>query len=118
MLLFDFHRMAGARAFGAIERARARIVAVYMQAKAGAYQHVSRGAGAVGFEERLSTRELEVAEAVAMGLSNKQLAATLHISVRTVENHMRSIFEKLGVTTRTRLAAKLYGANGKPPARS
>jgi DNA-binding CsgD family transcriptional regulator len=111
-LLFDFHRTAGARDFGAIERARARIVAVYMQAKAG--QHVPPGAW-VGLEDRLSARELEVAEAVAMGLSNKQIAATLHISVRTVENHLRSIFEKLGVTTRTRLAAKLYGANGKPP---
>lgn len=115
-LLFDFHRTSAAREFGAIERARARIIAVYMQARAGVCQHVSPGA--VGLEQRLSARELEVAEAVAMGLSNKQLAATLHISVRTVENHMRSIFEKLGVTTRTRLAAKLYGSNGKPPAPS
>jgi DNA-binding NarL/FixJ family response regulator len=50
---------------------------------------------------------------VALGLSNKQIAATLDISVRTVENHMRSIFEKLGVTTRTRLAAKFYEATGR-----
>ena len=54
-----------------------------------------------------------MAEAVAHGLSNKQIATTLDISVRTVENHMRSIFDKLGVATRTRLAAKLYEASGK-----
>jgi DNA-binding CsgD family transcriptional regulator len=110
-LLFDFHRMAESREFGELERARARIVAVYMQAKAGACKHVAPGGCAPALDNRLSARELEVAEAVAMGLSNKQIAATLHISVRTVENHMRSIFYKLGVTTRTRLAAKLYEAS-------
>jgi DNA-binding NarL/FixJ family response regulator len=62
----------------------------------------------------LSARELEVAEAVALGLSNKEVAASLNISVRTVENHMRSIFAKLSVNTRTRLAAKLHGGIVRP----
>ena len=114
-LLFDFHRTAEYREFGELERARARIVAVYLQAKAGTCKPAEAGNAGAELDDRLSARELEVAEAVATGLSNKQIAATLRISVRTVENHMRSIFDKLGVTTRTRLAAKLFEANGKPP---
>lgn len=108
-LLFDFHRPAGSPAFGALERARARIVAVFLHAKVVARRNPSAG---TELDDRLSARETEVAEAVAHGLSNKQIAATLDISVRTVENHMRSIFDKLGVTTRTRLAARVHAANG------
>jgi DNA-binding CsgD family transcriptional regulator len=111
-LLFDFHRPAGAPDFGTLELARARIVAVFLHAKAVARNEQATSLPA-NFDDVLSARELEVAEAVALGLSNKQIAAMLDISVRTVENHMRSIFDKLGVTTRTSLAAKLYEATGK-----
>ena len=45
----------------------------------------------------LSGRETEVAAAVAGGLSNKQVADRPGISVRTVENHLRSIFAKCNV---------------------
>jgi DNA-binding CsgD family transcriptional regulator len=57
-------------------------------------------------DRHLSAREVEVAQAVATGLTNKEIGAALSISVRTVENHMRSIFSKLDISTRTRLAAK------------
>jgi DNA-binding CsgD family transcriptional regulator len=59
-------------------------------------------------DRRLSARELEVAEAVARGLTNKEVGEALNISVRTVENHLRSIFAKLKINTRTRLAARLH----------
>ena len=65
-------------------------------------------------DDQLSAREIEVAAAVALGMSNKEVAASLKISVRTVENHMRSIFAKLRVSTRTRLAAKLREASPRP----
>jgi DNA-binding NarL/FixJ family response regulator len=58
-------------------------------------------------DRHLSARELEVAETVALGLTNKEVGDALSISVRTVENHMRSIFAKLEINTRTRLAARL-----------
>lgn len=106
-LLFDFHRKAGSREFGALERARARIVALYLHARAGPSRS-GDGACTPVEDSQLSARELEVAEAVVAGLSNKQVASGLGISVRTVENHLRSIFSKLGVTTRTRLAARLH----------
>lgn len=44
---------------------------------------------------RLSTREREVLELVAEGLSNAAVSARLHVADRTVETHMRSIFAKL-----------------------
>jgi DNA-binding CsgD family transcriptional regulator len=113
-LLFDFHRPAESPEFGQLDRARTRAVAVYLHAKIRGRADAATASGASGLDAALSCRELEVAKAVAVGLSNKQIAATLNISVRTVENHLRSIFDKLGVTTRTRLAAKVHEAAGSP----
>jgi DNA-binding CsgD family transcriptional regulator len=106
----DFHRAGRSPQFGALERARARVVAAYLHAKTGAKRPVASPPSS-GAQPglALTSREAEVAEAVAMGLSNKQAAETLGISVRTVENHLRSIFAKCNVATRTRLAAKLRG---------
>ncbi|NMN98210.1 helix-turn-helix transcriptional regulator [Nocardiaceae bacterium YC2-7] len=53
----------------------------------------------------LTTREREVAELVADGMANRQIAAELVLSERTVETHVRSILAKLGLTNRTLIAA-------------
>lgn len=66
--------------------------------------------GAPVLHARLSAREQEIAAAAAAGLYNKQIANNLSISVRTVENHLRSIYAKVGVTTRTQLSAQIYAA--------
>lgn len=50
---------------------------------------------------QLSDRELQVLELAAQGASNKSISKTLFLSTRTVEAHMRSIFDKLGVSSRT-----------------
>jgi non-specific serine/threonine protein kinase len=52
----------------------------------------------------LSRREMEVAALVADGASNAQVAARLFISDRTVESHVASIFNKLGVDSRLQVA--------------
>ncbi|HEX2129810.1 MAG TPA: LuxR C-terminal-related transcriptional regulator [Solirubrobacterales bacterium] len=52
----------------------------------------------------LSQREAEVARLVAKGLSNKQIASTLQLSVRTVEDHVRHALAKTGLENRTQLA--------------
>jgi LuxR family maltose regulon positive regulatory protein len=48
----------------------------------------------------LSGREAEVLEAVAQGLTSGEIGAHLHLSRRTIEAHLRSIYRKIGVTTR------------------
>jgi NarL family two-component system response regulator LiaR len=52
-------------------------------------------------EAILSEREMEVLKLAAKGMSNKDLGEALGISIRTVEAHMRSIFNKLGVGSRS-----------------
>ncbi len=51
--------------------------------------------------ESLSKRELEVLLLLADGQDNHDIATTLGISVNTVEKHLRNIYNKLGVTSRT-----------------
>jgi non-specific serine/threonine protein kinase len=53
----------------------------------------------------LTPREHQVAELVAEGLTNRQIAARLVVSQRTAETHVENILAKLGFTTRTHLAA-------------
>ena len=53
----------------------------------------------------LTAREREVAELIAEGLTNRQIAARLVISTRTADTHVQHIFGKLGVTTRAQVAS-------------
>ena len=57
----------------------------------------------------LSRREREITGDVAEGLSNKQIARRRGVSVHTVENHLRAIFRKTGVNSRTKLALSTGG---------
>lgn len=59
------------------------------------------------FPEKLSKREEEVVQLVATGLSNKEIADKLFISVRTVKAHLTSIFSKTGFRDRLELAVKM-----------
>jgi len=58
------------------------------------------GPAQVGPWQPLSQREMEVLKIAAKGMSNKDISNTLFISERTVQAHMRSIFNKLGVGSR------------------
>jgi LuxR family maltose regulon positive regulatory protein len=58
---------------------------------------------------KLSPRELEVLGLVANGLSNHDIAQKLYISTATVKVHLRHIFEKLGVRSRTQAALHPLG---------
>ncbi len=53
----------------------------------------------------LSPRERDVLALIALGESNKEIAAALAIRPSTVKNYVESIFSKLGVHTRTAAAA-------------
>jgi DNA-binding NarL/FixJ family response regulator len=54
--------------------------------------------------ETLSNREQEVLTLLAEGFSNKQIAQHLYLSVRTVGNHLNSVYGKLDVHSRTEAA--------------
>jgi LuxR family transcriptional regulator, maltose regulon positive regulatory protein len=56
--------------------------------------------------EPLSTREQEVLELLAAGLSNSEIAERLVVTVGTVKTHMKSIYSKLGVHSRTQAIAR------------
>ncbi|MCZ4590011.1 LuxR C-terminal-related transcriptional regulator [Rhodococcus opacus] len=57
---------------------------------------------------RLTRRELEVAELLARGLSNREIAAALTISQRTAETHVEHILSKLSLENRTQAAAWVH----------
>lgn len=56
------------------------------------------------YDEPLTDRELEITELVADGLTNREVAEQLYISPNTVKVHLRNIFTKAGVSSRTELS--------------
>jgi len=56
--------------------------------------------------DRLTDREREVFDLLARGLTNKEIADALVITTNTVKRHLKAIFEKLEVHTRSAAAAK------------
>jgi predicted ATPase/DNA-binding CsgD family transcriptional regulator len=65
----------------------------------------AEGAAAGTDGKALTRREREIADLVADGLGNREIAERLYLSKRTVDSHMEHIFTKLGFTSRTQLAA-------------
>ncbi len=61
---------------------------------------------------RMTPREREVINLIAEGMSNKEIARTLHIATHTVKSHVRNIMEKLTLHTRLQIAAYAHGQRG------
>jgi DNA-binding NarL/FixJ family response regulator len=59
--------------------------------------------------EQLTERERQVLDLLAQGMTNKEIAETLVISTNTVKRHLKAIFEKLDIHTRSAAAAKAVG---------
>ena len=68
---------------------------------------LARIPGRTAASNELSVTEQRVAELVAEGLSNKEVAAKLFVSVRTVESNLSSVYAKLGLRSRSELAVRV-----------
>ncbi len=53
------------------------------------------------YPDRLTSREVNVLKLVSVGLTNRQIAQRLGLSSRTIDAHLRSIFGKIGVGSRS-----------------
>ncbi|WP_018490837.1 MULTISPECIES: LuxR C-terminal-related transcriptional regulator [unclassified Streptomyces] len=69
-----------------------------------------RPPGRPSHADQLSPREEEVAQLAVAGLTNREIAATLHLSPRTVEQHIAGAMRKTGALSRRDLAHRLGGA--------
>jgi DNA-binding NarL/FixJ family response regulator len=64
--------------------------------------------------DALTDRECEVAGLVATGITNREIAARLVLSEKTIERHLTRIFTKLGLSSRAALAAAVERARSRP----
>ena len=68
-----------------------------------------------GGVESLSRREREVAALVTARKTNREVAAELFLSEKTVESHLRNIFAKLGASSRVDVAREVERSGGVAP---
>lgn len=65
--------------------------------------------------DRLTPQERQIAAMLASGRTTRETAAALFLSPKTVEYHLRHVYQKLGVRSRTELAGVLAGVLARPP---
>ena len=90
-----------------LEGARSRFEALGARLwEARADEALARVGGRSASRTELSETERRVADVVALGLSNKEAAERLFMSVKTVESNLRRIYRKLGIRSRAELARR------------
>jgi DNA-binding NarL/FixJ family response regulator len=92
----------------AIRSAAQGVPTLHPEAQQHLMRHVANPSSDDTLLDTLTERETDVLRCIARGLSNKEIAADLHLSVGTVKGYVSAIFGKLGVADRTQAA--LYAA--------
>jgi DNA-binding NarL/FixJ family response regulator len=95
------HRDAGREASARAAAARAALLLEHCE------EARTPALAAAGSVEELTPREREIAALAAGGASNREIAARLVVSIRTVENHLQRAYRKLGVSNRRELPSLL-----------
>lgn len=78
-----------------------------------AHDAMGRARGAVLESVRMTPRERQVVNLIAEGMSNKEIAARLHVAVHTVKSHVRNVLEKLTLHSRLQIAAYVHAESAK-----
>jgi DNA-binding NarL/FixJ family response regulator len=65
----------------------------------------------------LTPREVQVTGLAARGLSTNEIASRLVLSRHTIRDHLKAVFEKVGVCSRGELTSKLFAEHYRPPLR-
>jgi DNA-binding NarL/FixJ family response regulator len=73
-----------------------------------AMEAIERGRPDVMESVKMTPRERQVINLIADGLSNKEIAANLHVAVHTVKSHVRNVMEKLTLHSRLQIAAYVH----------
>ena len=107
---------ACAEAAQALQRAGDRRASAAMSVRASALAEACEGARTPALAipvmvTPLTSRERDIASLAAQGVSSKDIADQLFLSVRTVNNHLQNVYSKLGVGSRRELAAALADVN-------
>ena len=106
------HRALALEAGGDVRGARALYAAM-----GAAERYAARDAGPPCGDDRLrllSERQRQIAELVALGATNRDIAGRLHISEHTVEHHVSNVFARLGLRSRAQLTALVVGSRRDP----
>jgi DNA-binding CsgD family transcriptional regulator len=104
-------------AFAAFSRMDAGVWAARAREELRATGERLEPAGSEGIAAQLTPQELQIALAVATGISNREVALKQFLSEKTVEFHLSKIYRKAGVRSRTELTRRLMAGGELPPAR-
>jgi DNA-binding CsgD family transcriptional regulator len=108
--LVQFHRVAEESAPGGARRLTDAADRELRRLGARVSAAARRTSALASGSEELTEREQAIADLVVEGLSNKQVAARLFISEKTVENHLSKVYAKVGVRSRVELTRSLSSA--------
>lgn len=101
-------RQHGASGYLSKSAGRDTLLTAILQVAAGGTHFISRSVSTGSVGVNLSPRELEVLRHLGRGLSNDKLGRAIGISGETVKSHLKSIFQKLGVSGRSEAVARGY----------